>query len=116
MISHRDPVTPEIRLAVLARDGSCIAPLVGGSAHDCWGRSTIEHVKDQLRMGRRAPSDLGHLVSLCQGHTEDGRRAGFQWNTAKANRAAIRAYLERIEDPHAAHVDPCSPTCRGGSR
>jgi hypothetical protein len=112
-----DPVTPETAAAVFLRDGSCIAPLLGGSAHDCWGRATLEHVKDELRMGKRAPSDLRHLVALCSGHTEEGRRAGYQWNTDKANRAKVRAYLERLGDPHAAHVDPCGPTCRnGGSR
>lgn len=99
-----DPVTPETRAAVFRRDGSCVAPLLGGSAMDCSGRSTIEHVKDELRMGKRAPSDLGHMVALCQGHTEDGRRAGYQWNTDKANRERVRAYLEGKSEH--THVDP----------
>lgn len=106
----RDPVTPELRLAVFTRDGGCIAPLVGGSVMDCWGRLTLEHVKTELRMSKRAPSDERHLVTLCEGHTENGRRAGYQWNTDKRNRAAVREYLERVRDPHATHVDPC-PAC-----
>lgn len=97
-MSRKDPVTPELRLALFERDGSCIAPLVGGSALDCWGRSTIEHVKSELRLGRRAPSDMGHCVVLCEGHSENGSRGGFQWNTAKQNRAAVRAYLERVTE------------------
>jgi hypothetical protein len=48
-------------------------------------------------MGVRAKSDSAHLVSLCQGHTEDGRKAGYQWNTAKANRAKVREYLRRFD-------------------
>lgn len=108
----RDPVTPQTRAEVFLRDRGCVAPLLGGTVHDCFGRLTLEHVKDKLRMSKRAPSDLAHLVALCEGHTENGRRAGYQWNTAKENRQRVRAYLERVADPHAAHVDPCGPTCR----
>lgn len=57
----------------------------------------MEHVKDELRMGVRAKSDSAHLVSLCQGHTEDGRRAGYQWNSAKVNREKVREYLRRFD-------------------
>ncbi len=91
-----DPVTPETAADVFLRDGSCIAPLLGGTAMDCWGRATLEHVKDTLRMGKRAPSDMAHLVALCEGHTENGRRAGYQWNTDKANRARVREYLASL--------------------
>ena len=44
-------------------------------------------------MGVRAESDMAHLVTLCQGHTEDGMRGGKVWCTAKENRAAMRKYL-----------------------
>jgi len=54
-------------------------------------------------MGKRAESDPAHLVTLCQGHTEDGRKAGYQWNTTKENREKIREYLERVNDPFAPH-------------
>ncbi len=93
-MTRRDPVTPEMRLRVFRRDGGCVAPRLGGSAMDCFGQLTLEHVKDELRLGIRAPSDEAHLVTLCEGHTENGRRAGYQWNTAKPNRIAVRAYLE----------------------
>jgi hypothetical protein len=92
-VTRKDPVKATTRLRVFARDKGCVAPLLGGSAMDCWGRLTLEHVKDELRMGVRAPSDESHLVTLCQGHTEDGRRAGFQWNTARENRLLVREYL-----------------------
>jgi hypothetical protein len=92
--AKKDPVSAVLRLAVLERDGGCIAPRLGGSAADCWGRLTIEHVKAELRMGRRGE----HMVSLCQGHTEDGRKAGFQWNTNAENRTKVRAYLEVVSE------------------
>lgn len=34
----------------------------------CFGGQTVEHVKDDLMMGRRAPSDERHLVACCWGH------------------------------------------------
>ena len=119
---RKDPVTIETRLFVMGRDLEqmwlhsedlihhgvsrrkylavrriiCVAPMLDPSqSGTCWGRSTLEHVKDDLRMGRRAPSDAAHLVTLCQGHTEDGRTAGRQWNTDKRNRERVRDYLRR---------------------
>lgn len=90
-MTRRDPVTPRLRLAVLERDRECLAKRFDDGR--CWGRLTIEHVKRDYRLGVRAESDLAHLVTLCEGHTENGRRAGRQWNTAKENRARMRAYL-----------------------
>lgn len=34
----------------------------------CSGQQTVEHVKDQLMMGKRAPSDMRHLVACCWWH------------------------------------------------
>jgi hypothetical protein len=120
---HKDPVTPAVHAAVQARDWvamvtamatwwetpqegmesafralknhpACVAPVVDPIEWgNCWGRSTLDHIKDQPRMGKRAQSDSDHLVSLCQGHTEDGRKAGYQWNTA--HRYDLRDYLRR---------------------
>lgn len=117
--AQRDPVSPALRLAIFARDGGCIAPRLGGTAADCWGRLQIEHVKRELRASKRAESIAACLVTLCDGHTEPGRRAGRQWNTAKVNRARVREYLRTVEDPenpHLAHVDPCGPTCYAAVR
>lgn len=104
-----DPVTPEVRSAVLLRDGACVAWLLDrahvcrdayGTPHDPRRLAvlSIEHVKDELRMGKRAPSDLEHLVALCY-----GANVGVP---SKELRVELRAYLATVADPHAAHVDP----------
>lgn len=97
-----DPVTPEVREFVLRRDGACLMA-VYEPRHVCrdqWGRThapwatallSLEHVKDELRMGVRAPSDPAHLVALCHGA-----------NVAvpcKEARVFFREYLERLEAP-----------------
>lgn len=87
--ARTDQVSPETAQAVFKRDGGCLAPRLGGSAMDCWGRDRIEHVKREPRMGVRG--DL--LGTLCQGHTEDGTRAGYCWATDAKNRQAMRAHL-----------------------
>lgn len=98
-MAHKDPVTPAMREMILKRDGNCVAFLVDPQEWGkCSGRLTIEHVKENLRMGRRAPSDEYHLVTLCEGHTENGARAGHQWNTTKRARSLIREYLAGLHD------------------
>lgn len=93
----RDRVSPELAEQVFTRDGNtCLAPRLGGSAHDCFGRNRIEHVKAQPRMGQRAEPLLSRLVTLCEGHTEPGMRAGRVWCTDKRNRAACRDYLRAV--------------------
>jgi hypothetical protein len=83
-------------LTVFKRDGGCIAPQLGGSAADCSGRLRIEHVKAEPRMGKRAEARMDRLVTLCEGHTEPGMKAGYVWCTAKENRAAMREYLRTV--------------------
>lgn len=108
-----DPVTPEVRDAVLRRDGRCVAAILEPMHHECrdmWGtphrpdslwKLTLEHVKDELRAGKRAPSDPEHLVALCY-----GANVGVP---SKELRAKLREYLRDSND-HDAHVDPC-PAC-----
>lgn len=92
-VGRRDRVLPTVALGIFARDQGCLAPRLGGSVHDCWGRLRIEHVKRAPRMGRR-----GELLgTLCEGHTEPGMRAGYVWCTAKENREALREYLLALE-------------------
>lgn len=92
---RRDPVTPEVALDVLLRDGGCVAVRLGEPPDDCRGPLTLDHIHERMGVGkRRAKSDRAHLVSLCEGHTERGARGGRQWNTA--NRPALRAYLESV--------------------
>jgi hypothetical protein len=81
-------VTPELRLAVLERDHSCVAVRLGADYRGCGGRLTLDHVKDQPRMGKRAPSDMAHLAVLCERHHLDG------WATS--HRPALRAYLREV--------------------
>jgi hypothetical protein len=87
---HADPVTPELRMTILKRDKGCLAPVLSPAASGpCWGPLTLDHVKDQPMMGKRAPSDEQHLVTLCYGHhVETG------WATS--NRPLLRWYLRRL--------------------
>jgi hypothetical protein len=59
----------------------------------CWGRTTYDHIKPDPRMGVRAKSVPAELAAVCQGHSEDGMKAGRQWNTA--NRPEIRDWIRR---------------------
>lgn len=105
MIGRRKPrtdaVTPEQALAVFRRDDGCMAPRLGGSAVDCWGRNRIEHVKEEPRMGRRGTL----LVTLCEGHTEPGMRAGYVWCTDARNRQAMRDYVHSFDPPDPLQLD-----------
>jgi hypothetical protein len=71
-----DPVTPDLRRRVLLRDKGCVAAALGFKhvCRDTWGnvhqptdldRLTLDHVNDHPMLGKRAPSDEQHLVSLC---------------------------------------------------
>ena len=84
----RDPVTPDVYLAVIERDHGCVAVWLGADPGDCRGRLTLDHVKDQPRMGKRAPSDMAHLVALCGHHHLDG------WATS--HRPELREYLRSV--------------------
>lgn len=91
-----DAVTPELAAAVFARDRGCMAPRLGGSSMDCWGRDGIEHVKAEPRMGKRAEPRMDRLLVLCDGHREPGMKAGYCWATDKRNREACREYLRAV--------------------
>ena len=47
-------------------------------------------------MGRRAENTLQNLLTLCEGHTEPGARAGYVWCTDRVNREACRDYLQGL--------------------
>ena len=83
-----DPVTPEMRIAVFKRDKMCVAPMIDYFCDPCSGRLTLDHVKSEPMMGKRAPSDMAHLVTVCWHHHMDG------WATA--HRAELREYLARV--------------------
>lgn len=100
-----DRVLPAVADAVIARDRGCVAPGLGApdSCRDRWGHAalatripltyhrsalTLDHVKDAPRMGKRAPSDAQHLVTLCWHHHLNG------WATA--HRPELRQYLKEV--------------------
>ena len=85
---RKDPVTPELRLYVLERDHGCVAVTLGAEMGDCRGRLTLDHVKSQPMMGKRAPSDPQHLVAVCEHHHLDG------WATS--HRPELREYLRGV--------------------
>lgn len=103
---HKDPVTPELHDEVIARDvriaGGCVAAFMDPT-HGCrnrWGdpqrpdaELTLDHVQDRYgRMGKRAPSDPQHLVSLCWyahlGGWATSHKDPIRWYIDKANREA----------------------------
>jgi len=97
-----NPVTGAVRWAVVHRDRMCVLAMLvtGHVCRDQWGerhasydqrKLTIEHVKDELMMGRRAPSDVGHLVALCAGANIDV--------PSKSDREAMRHYLAGFYAP-----------------
>lgn len=89
-------VTPEVIALVLKRDGPCVAIRIDPrEAGNCWGRTTFDHVHEDAggKKGVRAASDPEHLCAVCQGHSEDGMKAGRQWNTA--HRPAMRDWIRR---------------------
>jgi hypothetical protein len=86
--AHRDPVTPELRLFVLERDHGCVAVTLGAEPGDCRGRLQLDHVKDAPMAGKRAPSDPGHLASICEFHHLEG------WATS--HRPELREYLRGV--------------------
>ena len=96
---RKPKVTESEREYVLRRDG-CVGYLMDRH-HICAGQFgtshgprdyrllTLEHVKDGLQMGLRAPSDRRHMVGACW-------KLNLQPPTHE-QREWMRAYLARIE-------------------
>lgn len=103
-----DPLTDEkgaIDMWREAQRNPCVAPTLDplGSG-PCSGRLTLDHVKDQAMMGKRAPSDEQHLVTLCaKHHLGEGDKGGRIWATA--HRPLLRAYLNAIYGDRSGAVD-----------
>jgi hypothetical protein len=66
----------------------------------CAGRWELNHVGDPalVMKGRKPPDDPDHLVSLCEYHHR-GSAAGYNWASARRNKALQWEYLE--EQRHA---------------
>ena len=96
-----DRVTPELVAALRARDRGCVLARIDPEhgCRDAWGtphastdldRLTVEHVKTEPRMGKRAPSDLAHTLLLCA--------AANVGVPSKVERVAFREYLRRVNE------------------
>lgn len=86
----RDPVSEATRMLVMHRDRDCVAPRLDAGAGHCEGRLTLDHVKDEPRLGKRAASDAAHLVTLCERH-----HLWTGWATS--HRPELRRYLRGAE-------------------
>jgi hypothetical protein len=99
----------DMKLAVLERDGQCMAPVLdpagAGPCYDTWGfpLAVRAHVTmtdlepDYIRegsVGRRHELPIDH-VALCPGHHRGtGPSGGRQWATA--HRDLLRDYLTKL--------------------
>jgi len=95
----RDRLTAEVHAFVLARDLACVLYKFDRT-HICadrWGRShspydlsklTVDHVKAEPMMGRRAPSEPASMVAMCW--------MGNVRGPSKAVRLAERSYLASL--------------------
>lgn len=92
-------VPKTLRWAIYIRDGGCLLYKLepGHVCRDLWNqehahndfdRLTLEHVKDQSMMGKRAPSDEQHMVALCA--------ASNIGVPSRSQREAFRAYLRAV--------------------
>lgn len=87
---HRDPVTPELREYILARDKGCVGALLDMEG-PCDGRIEIDHVLN-AGLGKRGPSIPLNLVSLCSGTHHPAKT-----NNARAWRPLLIEYVCSVE-------------------
>lgn len=97
MTFGRRPIPAALRRRVYELDGwDCVAPRLGAedACLDLFGEPlnpavsgqlTLDHVKDQPMLGKRAPDDEDHLVTLCWHHHLNG------WATA--HRPDLRRWI-----------------------
>ena len=77
---------------LLGRDRECVPHNRLGAPGECFGRLTIEHVRDRDKpaTGKKAPSDKWHTLIACLG-------ANTGWCLTSAAKELEREYLFRIE-------------------
>ena len=80
---------------LLGRDRECKAPALGAT-DPCQGPLTIEHVKFESRIGKRAESVPSRTLILCLGHNTG-------WALLATSKEAEREYLRKVQpvDPEA---------------
>jgi hypothetical protein len=103
-MAHRDPVTPRLRKDVLARDKGCVGPRLGmhdecGSQFGPGGQIQLEldHVFNS-GMGRRGPSEMWNLVTLCGWHHRIKTESSRKW------REVLYEYLEGFAYDRGEHL------------
>lgn len=110
MKQSRGTVWPtDVRIAADLRDRGCLGPRVG-MPDECFGDIELDHIRASGGIGMKSRSTLDNAASLCSTHHRIKTNAGRTW------RPVLLDYIERVGDPHAAHVDPCSATCRNGGK
>lgn len=97
-------IPPTLRIAVLERDRGCVGARF--SETRCAGGLELDHVRASHGIGMKSRTEADNLVALCGSHHRE------KTNNGRTVRPILLAYLATVEDPHAAHVDPCGPTCR----
>jgi hypothetical protein len=98
-----------VRMAAYARDQGCLGPRVGMPG-PCAGQVELDHIRASGAVGKKSRSTLDNAASLCGTHHRLKTNAGRTWRTPLIDWVDLRS------DPHAAHVDPCGPTCREVTR
>lgn len=96
-MAHKDPVTPDLRQSVLKRDKGCVGPRVGmrDQCGSQFGPGThimleLDHVFTS-GFGKRGPSELWNLVTLCGWHHRIKTESSRKW------REVLYEYLEGFE-------------------
>lgn len=95
-MSHKDPVTPELRREVFKRDKTCVGPRIGmeGLCGSQFGSGAtivleLDHVEN-AGFAKRGPSIAENLVVLCGYHHRVKTESSKKW------RPLLRKYLEGI--------------------
>ena len=90
---HKDPVTPELRAYILARDKGCVGALLempGPCYYTVLARLEIDHILNG-GTGKRGPSIPLNLVTLCSAHHRE------KTDNARAWRPLLVEYAARME-------------------
>jgi hypothetical protein len=72
-------IPADIRAAVYARDGRrCVGPVVGMPG-DCIGGLELDHIASSGALGKKSPSVVANLATLCAGHHRERTLNGRRW-------------------------------------
>ena len=96
----------DVRRALERRDPVCVGRVLGFPV-TCFGGLELDHIRASGGIGMKSRSTLDNGARLCS--------ACHRWKTLNGRiaRPLLLEYVERSENVHAHHVDPCSPGCHG---